>query len=159
MKSFWLWLGYVCFGPNELKSRKPACASWDVWTGEEVEGTSDLGRTTLFIRRMSGIKFVSLVAADWTVTRIWFCKEFRKWDVIREALACGYTVCVEGNPHRPPPSDICNRVHVYWKYPLPKDAKSGDHVCMGPPFRDEAFVLGNGKRVTENDYAKDRKWV
>lgn len=136
---------------------KPPCATWKIWVGAEVEGTEFLGMRTLFIRDMGNYSLKEL----WRLVptrRIWFCREFQNFDVIREALLLYNQgqVCVEyvyGETLLP--SDIWCSARIYAK--LPFCLKPGDFICHGVPFNDEAFRVGEGKQVSAEDYAGDTK--
>lgn len=135
----------------------PPCASWNVWTGLEIEGNQGLGENTLFIRH----------CVDWrrytnkTIKRIWFCHEFTDWKQIREAAQerdgsiLRYVVNLEANSRTFDriPKEIVHLVHIYYKLDIPLGA--GHFVCVGRAFADEAFALGEGNQVSPDQYLGD----
>jgi hypothetical protein len=146
--------------PPETSPLYPPCANWSVWVGAEVEGTEDVGVSTLFVRDFKGHKLswvLSEARKKAEVDRIWFCKEFQDWGVVRLAHDLGYKVCLEATFENPPPKDICLFTVVYWKQWIAPEFKYGDFVCLGNPFNDEAFMLGKGQRVTPGDYTRDEQ--
>ena len=130
----------------------PACATWGLWVGREIEGNADLGRTTLFVRR--GSPHDVLAAID-QHDRVWFCKEWEGWSLVRTAILAHKTVCLEAtlDTLAAIPEDVRQAVRVYLKIPV--DLKRGDHVCVGPAFADEAFEIGHGRKVAPESYSSD----
>lgn len=155
---------------------EPDCSKWKVWIGNEIEGHTDLGRMTLFVREMPiGETFQSLFrlakeAHSAPITRIWFCEEFFhnpiRWGFCYEAVEAGFVqVClcfvfpfyssalewfIKSKPY--PTANV----QLYLK--LLSDLKflrNGDHVCIGDKFADESFCIGQGKKVSPDDYRKD----
>ena len=139
----------------------PPCSKWQVWSGVEVEGQSQRGEPTLFIRaippewnplhwqRVTKNKDGSL-----KFKRVWFCAEFTDWEHVRFAMRTIPTVCVEVKAIDAwPPADILKNAVIYLKLPL--TLKPGDHVCVGQPFEDEAFMIGTGQKVGNGDYLQD----
>lgn len=140
---------------------KPPCANWKLWVGEEVEGTTSIGTRTLFIRSLE--EFPDLVAGSnlsalrtfSKASRVWFCKEFRNWELLMGIMTHFDEVCVEVLAHQISslPARIRKRATLYVK--LDVDLKAGDFVCVGPAFADEAFKIGTGAKVTPDLYRKD----
>lgn len=143
----------------------PPCATWNIWKGPEIEGTDSIGVQTLFIRSLSAFPGVS-AASDLSFlrksskcSRVWFCKEFKDWPLL-EAIAKHFDeVCVEVEPkcYVSVPKRIKKRVKIYLKVVLPEPLKEGDFICVGEPFRDEAFKFGAGASVCMEQYLKDIK--
>lgn len=145
----------------------PDCANWKLWLGKEIEGDRDVGQLTLFVRdtpwELSGDShkdFDDLMLSTrhhvirGSVSRIWFCEQFRNYEIMREAISRGFKVCVEltlRNMVLQP--DILDKATIYVKLPL--QLKEGDFVCIGRPYRDEAFRIGTGTKVTPEQYAED----
>ena len=161
---------------------EPECGKWKVWLGREIEGTTDLGEWTLFVREIPlGETFKSLwqkalIALPYANRgeivgkRIWFCEEFFhqpiRWGFIYEALEAGFTkVCLcFVFPFHSPALDWFIRsspfpkesVQTYLKLSSDlKFLKPGDHICIGDKFADESFCIGQGKKVTPADYRND----
>jgi hypothetical protein len=138
----------------------PPCSKWLIWTGGEVEGTQDRDVFTLFIRGFSEdvtAYSVSIAAKAAGVERIWFCKEFRNWDVVREFCYRFKTVCIELELGQAlPPGDMLYfpNLRIYYKVPSP-GLRPGDQLCFGRPFHDEAFEIGKGISVTPDNYKED----
>lgn len=146
---------------------KPPCATWSVWIGSEIEGTASRGVRTLFIRSLARFSSVS-ATDDWAFirtqskcSRVWFCKEFTQWSILRVIAKHFDEVCVEVEPQRLLciPRNIRKMARLYLKVTLPEELKAGDHVCVGLPFADEAFEIGKGVKVNPSDYLKDVKIV
>lgn len=149
--------------PNP-KLELPPCATWDIWCGAEVEGTSGVGEKTLFIRSLRKYPHTS-PADDWSFlatkskcTRVWFCKEFTNWPLMH-AIARHFpegNVCVEFIPQSFSclPYKVRKKYRLYMKVDV-DGLKPGDQVCVGPPFSDETFEIGTGVRVTPTDYLND----
>jgi hypothetical protein len=134
----------------------PPCARWNIWIGREIEGTIDIGVWTLFVRFMPrGFSLENLLQSHPDIKRVWFCKEFRQWEIVREATKLFKTVCLEVSPSSaPPPKEVTDVVTCYFKfdYCLPKP---GDFICVGKPFQDEAFRVGTGAKVSPSCYLDD----
>lgn len=141
----------------------PPCAKWEIWSGEEIEGTESLGEKTRFIRKLEvkpqevTDEFIQTLTRDGTIKRIWFCKEFTNWDLLRSLAKHFEKVCleVESRTFDNVPRDIKMECTLYFK--LNFILKSGDFVCVGPPYQDEAFKIGEGKKVQPEQYLKDVK--
>ncbi len=145
---------------------KPPCADWSIWVGGEVEGSSDLGATTLFIRALNSTPeefeqlskdLVPRLTKKGTITRVWFCKEFQNWPLIRVIAKHFKTVCLEVTPkgYDNLPRDFKTDYTIYLKVPFM--LKKGDHICVGAAFQDEAFQIGTGNRVSPEQYLNDVK--
>jgi hypothetical protein len=156
---------------------KPPCSDWSVWKGPEIEGTKGVGVATLFIRSLASFKIESGKDWQWIRTksncpRVWFCKEFftksikgpngefLAWDFIRAIGKHFDEVCLEVEPQHLPgvPRDIKKMARLYLKINV-EQLKSGDFVCVGPTFSDEAFEIGTGARVKPEEYLNDKKIV
>lgn len=128
--------------------------NWSVWEGPEIEGHTDLGVKTLFVRdnfypleRDEDKKLLD------SYDRIWFCAEYIHIDVINYiADTLNKSVCYELNPLFKR-EEISPNVQCYLKVKfnlLPKD-----HICVGLPYNDESFVIGTGNKVSVSDYKVD----
>ncbi len=147
----------------------PPCAYWKTWTGAEIEGITDVGDRTLFIREIchqswfsrfvQGLRPDTVALVKDHYPRVWFCSEFREWRTIKEILAVTQRVCIEVDVtnlagEMPPVSILMDpKVVIYYKVPVP--VREGDHVCVGLPFNDEAFLIGTGKKVAPESYMQD----
>ena len=130
----------------------PACATWGLWVGREIEGHSELGRVTLFVRHGSPSEILKAVDL---YERVWFCKEWKGWVIVRTAILTHKVVCLEATLDTlgTIPEDVRKAARIYLKIPV--DLKRGDHVCVGPAFADEAFEIGCGRRVAPESYGGD----
>ena len=134
----------------------PPCSTWSVWLGPEVEGQTDLGERTLFVRKASLARVEELVAAySPSVTRVWVCKEFACWSAIRRLKAAFGKVVIEVDRHTvgAMPKELFDGCQLYYK--LPVELKQGDYVCVGPAFSDESFRVGRGDQVDPAMYRRD----
>jgi len=125
-----------------------------VWEGPEIEGHVDLGDKTLFVRydffprdRVEDMELLT------KYKRIWFCSEYIDFETINYcADRLGMNVCYEINPLYKR-SIISENVRCYLKISF--DLKDGDHICVGPAYNDESFMIGEGKKVNVDEYAVD----
>lgn len=134
--------------------KKPKCANWSLWEGNEVEGNTDKGVKTLFIRKIVDKKEILswLNAYD----RIWFCEEFQDQDFIKQAIKIHNNINI---------SLYVNDIDKYTKWNLknsrvylkiPIVLKPKDYICIGKPFEDESFEIGSGFKVKPKDYINDK---
>jgi len=61
--------------------KKPPCSDWGIWEGSEIEGLTQIGVKTLFVRRLPTGLLLSVLVGKLQIKgmkydRIWFCKEF-----------------------------------------------------------------------------------
>ena len=138
----------------------PPCANWNCWRGPEVEGTEGLGLPTLFIRRLPGVArhlTDDQLTLNGSHKRVWFCKEFTDWKLLRRIAKLFESVGVEATPqsYENIPKDIRDKHTIYLKVDV--RLKRGDHVCIGPAFHDEIFVTGKGVSMDPQEYLKDIK--
>jgi hypothetical protein len=136
----------------------PPCSEWKIWVGPEIEGHTDLGEMTLFIRDCFTIKAHEYLLMKYS--RVWFCKEFiteKNYPTMRWVIAGPRTVCLEVTLDMLDtlPPDIYDDCQLYLK--VEATLKPGDHVCMGLPFKDEAFLVGEGQRVKPTQYLQDER--
>jgi hypothetical protein len=143
---------------------KPPCANWSLWKGPEVEGTNGLGVSTLFIRSLAKFNVgpeddLSFLSHKSLCSRVWFCKEFTDWEMIRAISKFFDQVCIEVLPKNfdAVPKDIRESATIYLKVSTP--LKNGDFVCVGPAFSDEAFEIGTGAKVNPEKYLGDTQIV
>ena len=57
-----------------MRQNQPECSKWDIWYGKEVEGHTDIGEYTLFVRRGDFMPYIEKLPEG--TNRIWFCKEY-----------------------------------------------------------------------------------
>jgi hypothetical protein len=144
----------------------PECAKWEIWRGAEIEGVSGLGDETLFIRKFDttpesfaagGQALIDKMTHKGMCRRVWFCKEFTNWGLLRVIARHFKTVCIEATPktYDNLPRDFKANFTIYLK--LNFLLKEGDHVCVGASFQDEAFCVGTGAKVRPEQYANDVK--
>lgn len=146
--------------PKQQPRSLPACSKWGVWVGVEIEGSDALGEPTVFIRRLPPALYnkgadLSVLTHNGKYSRVWVCKEFEEWDMVRAFFKVFKKVVLEvsARTYGNLPRDIIQRAQLYYK--LPVRLKPGDVVCVGPAFEDESFVVGTGKKVTPDQYGKD----
>jgi len=129
---------------------KPECHDWGIWEGNEIEGTTDMGVITLFVRRGDPSKY-------WDeYQRLWFCKEYQDYDMLLKAKNLGKIVALEVTPETllVLPREVRLSVQLYLK--IDAGLKIGDHVCVGTAFKDQAFMIGEGAKVEPWQYSGDR---
>lgn len=142
-----------------MSNLTPPCAHWKLWLGPEIEGASDLGKLTLFVRHATAEAILAALLAYPAVSRVWFCKEYfsgrSRADVLRtiESLG-GLRVCSE--------IDYSNLAEFGWLrgwsvfyVKFPYALEEGDHICVGSAFSDEAFRIGDGNKVKPSQYLGD----
>lgn len=141
----------------QKKEIPPPCSAWGAWIGGEVEGHTDIGAKTLFIRRLSHslAYYFSYAHAPHNIKRIWFCKEFTDWPKMRSFIPVFPQRVLEvgRENYHAVPHDIRDKFQFYFK--VPYVLRPGDHVCVGPAFGDESFVIGTGRTVSPADYLAD----
>lgn len=143
----------------------PPCSEWHVWVGPEIEGTQDVGVRTLFIRSLEDFPSLrptddlSVFRTNSKCPRVWFCKEFTDWPMLRSLARHFESVCIEVEPKAVLgiPADLRRTARIYYKVVLVEPPKDGDMVCIGLPFQDEAFEIGKGAKVKPEDYRRDTK--
>lgn len=145
----------------------PECSKWQIWIGKEIEGTTALGEETLFIRVLDisasdakkNPNLRDMLTKKGRIKRVWFCAEYHNWPLLREITKFFTTTCLEVTPASLGciPKDVVDTCIVYFK--LNVRLKVGDHICVGPPYQDEAFQIGQGQKVTPEQYAQDIKIV
>lgn len=138
-----------------MEFNKPDCSTWNIWQGKEIEGTTDIGVNTLFVRRGNPGPYL------WGFERVWFCKEFVREQgedalaAIRTTLHLDKKVCIEVELEDM--ALIANagleKAQLYLK--IEANLKHGDHICVGTAFKDEAFRMGTGAGVLPGQYAED----
>jgi hypothetical protein len=128
----------------------PDCSTWGIWEGKEIEGTTELGVLTLFVRRGNYQKFLDFYE------RVWFCKEYDNWQNILSTAKSGKSVCLEVTMETLPkvPKDVLESVQIYLK--IEAKLKENDHICIGTAFKDEALRIGSGQKVFPEQYKDDR---
>jgi len=144
----------------------PECSTWKMWTGKEIEGTTDIGEDTLFIRSASNFAIKEILTRSPHIKRIWFCDEYVRhlrfkhvvYKFLNELLDDSkYKICLEVSESSLTylNSRLYEKAQLYLK--VPSVLKEGDFVCVGKPFEDEAFEIGKGAKVIPQDYSKDIK--
>lgn len=143
---------------QKFSTKLPPCSEWNLWLGEEIEGHSQLGTVTLFVRKIPpGITLKYFEdTAEQGITRIWFCKEFTDWENLIAIAEKFSHRCLEVTPETLPLIPVAVRQWVRFYLKIPAQLWPGDHVCVGPAFADEAFEIGKGKKVTPSEYEKDK---
>jgi len=130
-----------------------------MWVGKEVEGRTDLGEKTLFVRECPDITLLLKALGDYQINRIWFCATFLDYQMIQKlALNKTLKICMEIYWDQVIPYDLTQRCQLYLKLNPARSKtvlKTGDHICYGLPFQDESFQIGTGNKVTKADYGKD----
>ncbi len=143
-----------------ITNNQPPCAVWKMWIGSEIEGYDDLGVRTLFVR--SGPILDELDKRP-DIKRVWLCKEFlngHPMDYI--TVMCqklkdrGIKICVEVSismfgEYVYELRRLCT-FYVKWDTDI---LQPGDHICIGNAFSDEAFKVGNGNKVSPQQYEND----
>lgn len=141
----------------------PKSKDWKIWKGGEIEGSKDLGVQTLFIRELKVDEKadLSFLPAKSKCKRVWFCKEFTDWKLLKRIAALFETVCIEVEPKNLEsiPIEFRKKYNIYLKVILNYDLKPGDFVCVGKPYEDEAFAIGSGNKVKPEQYGKDIRIV
>lgn len=95
-----------------------------------------------------------------SIQRVWFCKEFTDWLVVQD-VANFFPVCLEITqwtwPTIPNAVRESDKITLFLKVAIA--LRQGDHVCVGPAFHDESFIVGKekGAVVSVQDYLKDRR--
>ena len=141
----------------------PECARWAIWEGPEVEGSTDLGAVTLFVRK--GLHFPCYITEH--TKRIWICKEMLN----RIDSEIGRDIISALKGVRPdlkwafeiPYSQLEHYRHLrafgslYVKLDLEGFLENGDTLCVGRPYNDQFFQLSstNINRVIPEDYKND----
>ncbi len=137
-----------------------------MWIGREIEGQTDLGVKTLFVRYSPAIEIVQ-VLEERQIQRIWFCKEYLRgrsieqlkstFEILEEKFP-GIKICIElqlSDYHQ-----FASALRVYGTFYLKMGDNlsllaNGDHVCIGSAFTDESFRIGSGNKVSPDQYLKD----
>lgn len=158
-------------------TNQPECAKWNLWRGVEIEGQTDVGVPTLFVRNATKVEIFSALDSGYKLTRVWLCEEFLKGEDLIEmccwllAFKRGLSVAVAVKIGDVITADTARlkilqkftskldamkaaRFAVYYKLQL-KGVREGDHICVGNAFADEAFRIGDGRKVTPDMYKDD----
>ena len=135
---------------------KPECSEWSVWKGPEIEGQTEIGVKTLFVRdNFSPMNSLEdrLILKEFD--RVWFCEEFKDEVTIGYCFGLGKKLCMEVSLDKYPElsEEVKNNVQLYIKVPI--DLKEDDHICVGQPYKDEAFAVGKGNKVKPEQYDVD----
>jgi len=146
---------------------RPPCADWALWTGPEVEGRTDLGIETLFVRSVDCLQGV---IDKYKPARVWLCKEYlahiKANPGMEDALKLTLTELEKKGTH------VCleltyyssfywksyrkfSNVHFYVKMPSLDFLRADDYVCVGKAFHDELFAIGTVPRLSPALYMKD----
>lgn len=163
-----------------MNNQKPPCATWNIWKGAEIEGTKDIGVSTLFIRKLplaittkrSEYSTIDLafMRTRSNTNRLWLCKELmlwaanhNGWELIHRVMSYYEKVAIESTPELllSIPLSVRDKAQIYLKVlpniPPHLNLRAGDFVCVGPSFSDEAFAIGTGKKVSPSQYLNDTK--
>jgi hypothetical protein len=137
---------------------KPPCSEWGIWEGPEIEGHSQLGEMTLFVRRGDFRPYL----LQKKYKRVWICREFYNWallsDVITNHITEGQIVAIEVTPNTigGVPDWVFETLEVHYKWAV--NPKKGDHVCLGQPFHEYSFKIGDEKpSVNPTMYLNDKR--
>jgi hypothetical protein len=141
---------------------KPPCSKWDKWIGAESEGHTDIGKMTVFVRKVSClsdlIEYRDQMALKYNqpISRVWFCIEFRNWDLIRACVPYFDQICVAVSPTEDvPPWQGGYHCRLYVRIPMNFKLRPGDYVAVGPDYHEEMFEIGTGDRNTPELYKND----
>lgn len=146
-----------------VELEKPDCSTWNMWEGPEIEGYTDLDKTTLFVRECYDIEDLEKLLPKYE--RVWFCDEFIykvskhfvktylldnpskfKFDLTYQ------TFCLLKEQNR---TDILDIFQLYVRF-NDLTLKEGDHIKIGKMFHEESFLVGNGKKVVPSHYQQDK---
>jgi len=140
-----------------MSVQPPPCKRWGLWKGKEIEGDKDLGVLTLFVRRAELQAILDALSEDPTITRVWFCHEFREYKAMQTLFRQfkKHTFCVEVTEKSSErlPRWVWDKLTVYYK--LRVSLKAGDFVSVGEAYADETFRLGTGAKVLPDQYLPD----
>lgn len=150
------------------KVKAPACSKWNMWLGKEIEGTSDIGVRTLFVRKATNDEVLNrpFLGSD-DLKRVWLCKEFLALRNTKLALFLkklekkGVTIAAEVTDSlvsvlsKSDLRAIRRHCTVYYKTALTFPLTNKDFICAGSPYSDEAFAVGSGAKVAPKQYAAD----
>lgn len=141
----------------------PPCSKWKIWEGPEVEGSTQIGAVTLFVRE--GIHFPIHVTEH--TQRIWFCKEML--DTL--STPAGFRL-LEGFRRVRPNITLAFEVPLdtlscwlplrkfgafYIKFDLSGYIKPGDTLCFGAPYNDRFHLVSAAATpVQPYDYSSDK---
>lgn len=139
-------------------SNIPPCANWNLWIGPEIEGYSQLGVLTLFVRNAS---YDDIEYHSRTVDRIWFDTKFDDISVefikkiktlnkkiIFDLTLDKYYTLVQQNRFDILDEQLYLRINNI-------SLKTGDHIKLGSEFHEEAFEIGTGKKSYPELYYND----
>lgn len=150
--------------------QKPPCADWKVWIGPEVEGETQRGEPTLFVREATHYKLNDLLLIECPhIKRVWFCEEFVETPiaefvvehVLRTLLQVDVALSIETKPdlieswttwRKSLPEALRKRISFYFR--LRTDWNEGDHICVGPAYSDSIIKIPPAS-VSPIDYVKD----
>ena len=143
---------------QKFSTKLPPCSEWNLWLGEEIEGHSELGTITLFVRKIPPgitLKFFEDITGQ-NINRIWFCKEFADWEMLTAIAPMFPSRCLEVTLDTLPTIPVAVRHWVRFYLKIPVELWRDDHVCVGPAFADESFKIGTGNKVIPLDYERDK---
>lgn len=140
----------------------PPCSEWRLWEGIEIEGFTDMGVTTLFIRDATKEELDVFIPQ---YERIFVGSGFVKAGISPEFMqylkSFGKKLCFEIHfedyvkLHNEGRTDIIGEHQVYLQinnFAL----KEGDHVKIGDFFKEEIFLSGTGMRTPFEAYFGDK---
>lgn len=138
----------------------PDCANWNMWVGPEIEGYTDLGEMTLFVRKASFDQIVDAIIKT-KVWRIWFCDEFELDDkeletLIRVDESKTFVIGCTYKKYLTLSKFVKENFQIYIQL---NDLilKEGDHIKVGSLFYEESFMIGRGKVSNPKLYSNDIK--
>ena len=150
--------------------KKPPCSRWSLWAGYECEGVDSRGQETLFVRSLTNQQYLQyVVPRQSNLGRIWFCKEFRDFSLIRRFIREAHVTvefCAEVTLQEAAklrcgfPKDCYSRLSLYLKVPVhPKSLRPTDTVMVGPAFADTAFRISDGIQTDRHEYVNDTRII
>jgi len=138
----------------------PPCSKWNIWEGDEIEGFTDIGIETLFIRDANK-KEIKKYSKSYS--RIWLTNEYQKISKknVKFLLSLQKHICIDLTLDkylklkRKERTDILDNFQIYIRINDLK-LKPRDHIKIGDLFYEESFLVGSGKIVNTNLYHNDK---
>ncbi len=146
-----------------MENKYPPNFNWRIWEGPEIEGKTDLGAKTLFIRDITPEEVAQLFPK---YDRIFIGSGFVKKGISREDLAWlksfGKKMVFEIHFEDYEQLVKDNRTDIYGEHEVYLQInnfalKPGDHVKIGNFFQEEIFLCGEGVVTPFAEYLNDVK--
>lgn len=120
-----------------------------MWSGLEVEGRSELGFKTLFVRDAT---LDDIAKHAKRFRRVWFTKEFRAWYIVIGMIEGGWRVALDvpASTIHEIPLFVLKRASIYAKFP------TGPAELHDPSLLRYANVLAFGEPFSESFYELSR---